>query len=82
MSGRAAVRPQPFPAAVGDHHHRAAGSGDIAGIDGVLPDREARAMDNRSVGQRHGAQLQRLVDQLASESEYFHTPTDANAGRA
>jgi hypothetical protein len=28
------------------------------------------------------AELKRLVDQLASESEYFHTPTDANAGRA
>ncbi len=28
------------------------------------------------------AELKRLVDQLAAESEYFHTPTDANAGRA
>jgi len=28
------------------------------------------------------AELKRLVEQLASESEYFHTPTDANAGRA
>jgi hypothetical protein len=28
------------------------------------------------------AELKRLVDQLASESEYFPTPTDANAGRA
>jgi hypothetical protein len=28
------------------------------------------------------AELKRLVDQLATESEYFHTPTDANAGRA
>ncbi len=28
------------------------------------------------------AELRRLIDQLASESEYFHTPTDANAGRA
>lgn len=27
-------------------------------------------------------ELKRLVDQLAAESEYFHTPTDANAGRA
>src|ERR1700677_4047188 len=26
------------------------------------------------------AELRRLIDQLASESEYFHTPTDANAG--
>ena len=28
------------------------------------------------------AELRRLIDQLASESEYFHTPPDANAGRA
>ncbi len=28
------------------------------------------------------AELKRLIDQLAAESEYFHTPTDANAGRA
>jgi hypothetical protein len=28
------------------------------------------------------AELNRLLEQLASESEYFHTPTDANAGRA
>jgi len=28
------------------------------------------------------AELKRLMEQLASESEYFHTPTDANAGRA
>ena len=28
------------------------------------------------------AELKRLIEQLASESEYFHTPTDANAGRA
>jgi hypothetical protein len=27
-------------------------------------------------------ELKRLIEQLASESEYFHTPTDANAGRA
>ena len=27
------------------------------------------------------AELKRLMEQLASESEYFHTPTDANAGR-
>src|SRR3569832_1263462 len=26
--------------------------------------------------------LKRLIEQLASESEYFHTPTDSNAGRA
>src|ERR1700759_4050869 len=28
------------------------------------------------------AELKRLIDQLAAESEYFHAPTDANAGRA
>ena len=27
-------------------------------------------------------ELKRLIDQLAAESEYFHAPTDANAGRA
>ncbi|RMG29698.1 MAG: hypothetical protein D6721_05465 [Gammaproteobacteria bacterium] len=26
--------------------------------------------------------LHQLVDELARESEYFHAPTDANAGRA
>ena len=28
------------------------------------------------------AELKKLMEQLATESEYFHTPTDANAGRA
>lgn len=28
------------------------------------------------------AELRRLVQQLAEESEYFHAPTDSNAGRA
>jgi hypothetical protein len=28
------------------------------------------------------AELKRLIDELASESEYFHTPLDSNAGRA
>jgi hypothetical protein len=28
------------------------------------------------------AELKRLMNELASESEYFHTPTDSNAGRA
>src|ERR1700744_1508045 len=28
------------------------------------------------------AKLKRLMEHLAAESEYFHTPTDANAGRA
>jgi hypothetical protein len=27
-------------------------------------------------------ELRRLVGQLAGESEYFHSPTDSNAGRA
>ena len=28
------------------------------------------------------AELKRLIERLAAESEYFHSPTDANAGRA
>ena len=28
------------------------------------------------------AELQRWVQQFAEESEYYHTPTDANVGRA
>lgn len=28
------------------------------------------------------SELKRLIDQLSSESEYFHTPNDSNAGRA
>ena len=28
------------------------------------------------------AELKRLIERLAAESEYFHAPTDANAGRA
>jgi hypothetical protein len=28
------------------------------------------------------SELTRLIGQLAAESEYFHAPTDANAGRA
>ena len=35
-----------------------------------------------STAQGRMAELNRLLEQLASESEYFHTPTDANAGRA
>jgi hypothetical protein len=27
-------------------------------------------------------ELQRLIEQLAKESEYFHSPSDANVGRA
>jgi hypothetical protein len=26
--------------------------------------------------------MKRLIEQLAAESEYFHSPTDSNAGRA
>jgi hypothetical protein len=26
--------------------------------------------------------LLRMIDQLAKESEYFHSPSDANVGRA
>jgi hypothetical protein len=28
------------------------------------------------------AELRRLIQELAEESEYFHAPTDSNAGRA
>jgi hypothetical protein len=28
------------------------------------------------------AELQRLIRDLSSESEYFHSPNDSNAGRA
>ena len=35
-----------------------------------------------STAQGRMAELKRLMEQLSSESEYFHTPTDANAGRA
>jgi hypothetical protein len=27
-------------------------------------------------------ELMRLIQQFAEESQYFHTPTDSNAGRA
>jgi hypothetical protein len=35
-----------------------------------------------STAQGRMAELKRLMGQLSAESEYFHTPTDANAGRA
>jgi hypothetical protein len=35
-----------------------------------------------STAEARMTELKRLMDQLASESEYFHAPTDANAGRA
>ena len=28
------------------------------------------------------AELRRLIEQFSEESQYFHSPTDANAGRA
>jgi len=28
------------------------------------------------------AELRRLIDQFSEESQYFHTPSDSNAGRA
>lgn len=28
------------------------------------------------------AELKKMIEQMANESEYFHTPADANAGRA
>ena len=28
------------------------------------------------------AELRRLIEQFSAESQYFHTPTDANVGRA
>ena len=36
---------------------------------------------NATAGQRL-AELQRLTQQLAEESEYFHTPNDSDVGRA
>lgn len=38
-------------------------------------------MSMRTAEARMG-ELKRLIEQFASESEYFHTLTDANAGRA
>src|ERR1700689_3900231 len=35
-----------------------------------------------STAQGRMAEFQRLMEQLTAESEYLHTPTDANAGRA
>ncbi len=45
---------------------------------------DARCTDCMPISTAEGrmAELKRLIDQLASESEYFHTPTDSNAGRA
>jgi hypothetical protein len=35
-----------------------------------------------STAQARIAELKRLIDQFSEESQYFHTPTDANVGRA
>ena len=35
-----------------------------------------------STAEQRMAELQRWVQQFAEESEYYHTPTDANVGRA
>jgi hypothetical protein len=45
---------------------------------------DARCQDCMPISTAAGrmSELTRLIDQLASESEYFHTPTDSNAGRA
>jgi hypothetical protein len=38
--------------------------------------------DAISTAETRLAELKRLIDQLAAESEYFHSPTDSNVGRA
>jgi hypothetical protein len=45
---------------------------------------DARCQDCMPISTAQGrmGELKRLMDELASESEYFHTPTDSNAGRA
>ena len=45
---------------------------------------DTRCQDCMPISTAEGrmAELKKLVEQLAAESEYFHTPTDANAGRA
>jgi hypothetical protein len=35
-----------------------------------------------STAEGRSAELRRLIEQFAEESQYFHSPTDANAGRA
>lgn len=35
-----------------------------------------------STSQGRTAELRRLIEQFSEESQYFHSPTDANAGRA
>jgi hypothetical protein len=45
---------------------------------------DARCEDCLPLGtsQARLTELQRLIGQVAAESEYFHAPTDSNAGRA
>jgi hypothetical protein len=45
---------------------------------------DSRCQDCMPISTAEGrmAELKRLTDELAGESEYFHTPTDSNAGRA
>ena len=35
-----------------------------------------------STAEARTAELRRLIEQFAEESQYFHSPTDANVGRA
>ena len=35
-----------------------------------------------STAEARTAELKRLIEQFSEESQYFHTPTDANVGRA
>ena len=44
---------------------------------------DTRCQDCMPISTAEGrmSELKRLIEQLASESEYFHTPTDSNAGR-
>lgn len=45
---------------------------------------DARCQDCLPISTAEGrmGELKRLLEQLASDSEYFHTPTDSNVGRA
>lgn len=45
---------------------------------------DARCQDCMPISTAEGrmAELRRLIQELAAESEYFHSPTDSNAGRA
>lgn len=45
---------------------------------------DARCQDCLPISTAEGrmGELKRLLEQLATDSEYFHTPTDSNVGRA